>query len=651
MSALQYKREIDGLRAIAVLGVVLFHAEPTWLPGGFLGVDVFFVISGYLITSLLLLEHRRSGTLDLTAFYARRMRRLLPALGVMVLATVLAGLWLIPDDAQRDLLRSAAASLLFLGNVYFQANTGDYFDTPTDEVPLLHLWSLGVEEQFYLVLPLLLLWMARRGTRGLVNVLVGASVVSLLLAEHWIQIRPSIAFYQMPARFWEFAAGALVAIAPRERLRPQVATALAWTGLGTVIAAMAVGSPMHFPGVGALPVVLGSAVLVWSLHDGARLSGACALLGARPMVFVGMVSYSLYLWHWPLLAILRVTTFEPSLAARLGACAVAIVLAWASHRYIETPFRRRPLGSTSQRRTVALGAGASAALALALAGTGQVLRPAPLPTPTGPQTTALDRPTNMHTCHFGLDADIDHLQPVACNSDPAKPASIILWGDSHAVAWQPFAWSVATASATAAASFTLDSCPPISNFDTWRADFPKHRDNCRRFNALATDYVRRKAPDEVILAGRWLLYFQTRPANGMRPQSPESFEQGISQAVDEIAPHTKKVVLMGPLPALEAPAPRCLSAPDAPRCAMPRQEYDRLAARVWGAFRKIASRHPNVELIDPADFFCGAERCPAARDGYALFWDTNHVSTHAARQFARMYLADPARWRVSAPLP
>lgn len=647
MSALKYRREIDGLRAIAVLGVVLYHAEPSWLPGGFLGVDVFFVISGYLITSLLLLEHRQSGTVDLAAFYARRVRRLLPALGVLVATTTLAGVWLLHDSHQQ-LLYSAAASLLFVGNIYFQLNTGDYFDGPTDEVPLLHLWSLGVEEQFYLVLPLLVLLCVRwRGQRGLVGALVVGSVVSLVLAEHWMQIRPSVAFYQMPSRFWEFAAGSLVALAPRKRLRPQLATGVAWAGMGTIVAAMAVGTSAHFPGIGALPVVLGSTALVWSVHDGERSDAPTAVLGSRAMVFFGAISYSLYLWHWPLLALLRAIVWEPSLASRLGACLLAVALAWLSYRHVETPFRTGTRGSTP--RTVLAGVGVSAALALAFVGVGHTFATPPLETPdtgTPAAEAALDRPANVRACHFGLGKEVERLQPADCYSDPGKRAGVVLWGDSHALAWQPFAWSVAQAAGTSAAGFTLDSCPPVGNFDTFRADFPRHVENCRRFNALAVEYIREQAPDEVILAGRWLLYFQTRHAKGLRAQSPGSFAAGIAQTVDEIAPHAKKVVLLGPLPALGAPAPRCMSAGDEPRCEMARAEYDRLAAKVWVTFRQIASRHPNVELVDPAGFFCGLQRCPATRDGYALFWDSNHVSSKAARQFAGMYLADPARWQA-----
>ncbi|GAA5071124.1 acyltransferase family protein [Lysobacter panacisoli] len=641
MSALGYKREIDGLRAVAVLSVVLYHAEPSWLPGGFLGVDVFFVISGYLIASLLLIEHRQTGTLDFVGFYARRVRRLLPALTAVVLATVAMGAALLDANALRALMLSAGASLLFAGNLFFQFTTGNYFDTPAEEVPLLHLWSLGVEEQFYLLLPgLLLLALRRSSVRGVGIALVLGSIVSLALAEYWMQSRPSIAFFQMPARFWEFAIGALVAIAPRGALRSQAAIALSWLGLCAILGSVALGTT-HFPGLGAAPVVLGAGALLWSIHDAERPGGASVLLRTRPAVFFGLISYSLYLWHWPLLAFQREVVWQSSTGDRLWACAAAVVLACLSYRFIETPFRRPASAKDSRRRTVIVGATASAVLALTFV----LARPAPL---QDPRTAGLDQPENMQRCHYGLGKDVQRLQSSDCYSEPGSSPRVVLWGDSHALAWQPFAWSVAAASGTSAASFTLDACPPLGNFDTRLAEFPRHRDTCRRFNALATAYVREHRPDEVILAGRWLLLFEPRTNAATSYQTPESVGAGIDQTVAAVAPYAKKVVLMGPLPRLEASAAKCLADVGQARCAMSREQYEQLSKSVWATFRRIAAKHPNVELVNPADFFCGPTTCPASRDGYALFWDANHVSSTAARHFARAYLADPARWQARA---
>src|SRR5690606_25219488 len=245
VSPIPYRPEIDGLRAVAILAVRFYHAVPTLLPGGFVGVDVFFVISGYLITSILAAEHAATGRIDLPGFYARRARRLLPALVLVVVATVGLGWVLVPTGPfVHDLLESAGASLLFAGNVYFQLNSGGYFDGPGDEMPLLHLWSLGVEEQFYLVFPLILLAASRLGRRGAVWAVALLALGSFALAEQLMGRAPNAAFFQMPPRFWELAAGALVALSVPRTRSPWLAIA----GL-SLIAWAAIWPAGSFPGI------------------------------------------------------------------------------------------------------------------------------------------------------------------------------------------------------------------------------------------------------------------------------------------------------------------------------------------------------------------------------------------------------------------
>jgi hypothetical protein len=250
-----------------------------------------------------------------------------------------------------------------------------------------------------------------------------------------------------------------------------------------------------------------------------------------------------------------------------------------------------------------------------------------------------------------LTRDANGLPPQSCNSDPDKAPDVVIWGDSHALAWRPFAWSVAGAVHASAAAFTLDSCPPVSNFGTHRDDFPEHQHNCTRFNALASRYIRDHHPDTVILAGRWLLYFQPRQEPGMEIQSPESMAVGIEESVAGIAPHVKRVVLMGPLPVMQETASKCVTIGAVDRCAMPRSRYDQLASNVWQVFARIAGKYPNVELVDPAEFFCDRASCPVLKDGYALYWDTNHVSSTAAGRFAETYLRDPDQWRAGSATP
>ena len=351
--ALKHLPEIDGLRAIAVLAVVTYHAG---LSGaGFVGVDMFFVISGYLITSLLLKTIAATGRPDLFGFYARRVRRIVPAVTVIAIACTWTANVLLPPVEMKQVFQSAAASLVFGANFFFQLTTGDYFDSPASQMPLLHLWSLGVEEQFYLLWPLVLTWIMR--TRRPRQVVLVIAVASLVLAQLLIAWRQEWAFFQMPPRLWELAAGGLLAMGPRRVMQAWVPT------LGLIVSIAACLYPLpQFPGIGALPAVVGAAMVCAAAHGGGNLGPVGCILRSRPVVDIGLISYSLYLWHWPLLAFYRATSVgETSLHARLLLCAAAFPLAIASYRYIEQPFRRMRFDKAC---TVAFGATASIMLSL-----------------------------------------------------------------------------------------------------------------------------------------------------------------------------------------------------------------------------------------------------------------------------------------------
>jgi peptidoglycan/LPS O-acetylase OafA/YrhL len=369
--SLAYRPQIDGLRAIAVLAVVGYHAG-VGPSAGLVGVDVFFVISGYLITSLLQRERATHGRIDLLAFYARRFRRLLPALFVVELATVGGALALLAPGVERlDVTRAATASLLFVANFFFQSHTGATFDHARHH-PLSHLWSLAVEEQFYLVWPLLLGLLLRLRPRALAASIVALAVGSLVLAEVLIRSTPLLAFYQMPPRFWELAVGGLIAV----RVPGQLPDGRAFAYAGVIIVLATCATPItHFPGLGVAPAVLGTALVLHAVHGSSKLGLVGAALSSRPVVLVGLVSYSLYLWHWPLLAIERsMHAGESPLGVRLALVACAMVLAWLSWRFVERPFRRAD-ARTSNRKVVLAGVTVSVALALGTVGVAAGIRP------------------------------------------------------------------------------------------------------------------------------------------------------------------------------------------------------------------------------------------------------------------------------------
>ncbi len=332
---------VDGLRAIAIIAVVVYHALPWALPGGFAGVDVFFVISGFLITRFIVAE-MTDGTFSLTRFFVRRARRLLPAaIACFLIVSVLAGFVLLPD-AYWYFGRSLLSSVLMYANIFFY-NTGGYFTAPALEKPLLHTWSLAVEDQFYLTWPLILLAMIPRWPRA--YCIVACCIMlfaSLAFAEFKIINDPEYAFFLLPTRAWELLIGAALALAaPGLVFSRWTAQALAELGAVAVLASFALLTPAsHFPGLGALAACLGTAAIIAGGLSSPENFVARAL-SVRAVVFVGLISYSLYLWHWPLIA-LTSYSFERPLTALEAAVVVAVsfVLAVVSWRFVEMPFRK-----------------------------------------------------------------------------------------------------------------------------------------------------------------------------------------------------------------------------------------------------------------------------------------------------------------------
>ena len=300
---MQYRSDIDGLRALAVVPVVLGHAHVTGFAGGFVGVDVFFVISGFLITTILATE-AREGSFSLTRFYERRARRLFPALFAVLIFCAAAAWTRFPAEDLEAFGRSLLATIFFGSNMLFWSETG-YFDIAAEQRPLLHTWSLAVEEQFYLLFPLAVWWTTRRMGGRYAAWLWPAMGASFVLSVVWVPTHPSSAFYLVPARAWELLMGSALALGLVPALRQQSHRETC-SALGTLFIAMSVvlyDANTPFPGSNAVLPCLGAALVIHAGHSGTTAVGR--LLGTKPVVFVGLISYSLYLWHWPLLVFAR----------------------------------------------------------------------------------------------------------------------------------------------------------------------------------------------------------------------------------------------------------------------------------------------------------------------------------------------------------
>ena len=357
------RNDIEGLRAVAVLLVLLFHADLFGVTGGFVGVDVFFVISGFLITGLLLRERRSSGTISLRDFYARRVRRLLPASAVVLVATLFGSLLLAPPLLVPQIAHDVTAAALYVSNMSFAAQATDYFAAGSAPSPVLHFWSLGVEEQYYLLWPALILLVTRGADRPVRRVglaVVAIFVASLAFAVWLAGVSLPWAFFSLPSRAWELALGGMLAVFEPQlaRIRPSLLAGASWAGLAVIAAAgLLLTGASAFPGEAALPPALGAALVIAGGTVPHRRSPA-RWLGSRVPRFVGRVSYSVYLWHWPLLVLPALAVGAPLPApARLVLALASIPLAAATTRYLEDPLRRGRLIGTRPRWNLAMAGG------------------------------------------------------------------------------------------------------------------------------------------------------------------------------------------------------------------------------------------------------------------------------------------------------
>lgn len=357
---MKYRAEIDGLRALAVVPVVFFHANHNWVPGGFIGVDVFFVISGYLITTIIH-DDLTAGNFSIWNFYARRMRRIAPVLVAVMIAVMIGGSFVMIPSLFQDLLKAVTATAFFVSNMHFW-RTVDYFATSAELNPLLHTWSLAVEEQFYIFFPLMMILFARKGRKCILGSIIVLFVVSLALSVG-LSVTGRLAeanFYLLPTRAWELAAGSLLALARPKAVSSRTAGALALAGIALIVISLfAINRDMPFPGYFAMPPVLGAALII-RYADKGNLAGC--LLSLPPFVWTGLLSYSIYMWHQPVLAFARQAYMVNTggvLAAPL--LIFILVLSYLSWRWIEIPFRlgKRHWGS---RKVVTVSVASLAAL-------------------------------------------------------------------------------------------------------------------------------------------------------------------------------------------------------------------------------------------------------------------------------------------------
>jgi peptidoglycan/LPS O-acetylase OafA/YrhL len=644
-----YRPDIDGLRTLAVLAVVLFHYRVPGFGGGFVGVDVFFVISGFLITGLIHREMQQ-GRFSLRHFYERRVRRIFPALFAMLIAATFAAAIIFFPNSFFRFGKSLLATAFFASNFEFWREAG-YFDVAADQKPLLHLWSIAVEEQFYVIFPALLLLIgARSKTRlliGIGTIFAASLAFSIWSARH----APAAGYYLLPSRMWELMLGALLAIGAVSTPKAPIVRE-SFAALGVVLVSFGIFrySPhTPFPGIAALVPCLGTALVILA-GEGAALN---RMLSLKPVVFVGLISYSLYLWHWPVYVFAHAALFRaPTPFESAVLVAASFALAALSWRYIETPFRNRnwrwPQPILFRRAALAMAASAACALV--------ILRSEGLPQRFPADIRAIlaeadDHEKRMGEC-FGLTARDVRDGRLCRIGGKVQAASFLLWGDSHADALIPAVQSVANREGRSGLFAGTDSCPPLLGVK--RADTAK----CEAFNNAVAEIATSKAIREVILEARWaknaegssfgeepegrVRIFDDISQGGTEAESRKVFFRGLERTVRALTRAGKKVVLVASVPEVGYPVPPVLARA---RMADPNARLSTSAALyrerqkfvLWG-FGEMHKRY-GAQVVYPDRVLCKAGSCRVALNGRPLYRDAHHLSVLGANQLTPLLAA------------
>ena len=629
-TTIPFRPDIEGLRALAVGLVIASHAELAFLRGGFVGVDVFFVLSGYLITSLLMQEISSSGTVNFARFYARRARRLLPAAITMVLVVCSAEAIIMNPVAQFKTLKAALATVLYSSNLYFAHLQVQYFfQRSATTNPLLHTWSLAVEEQFYLVWPVLLLLLARmiKSVRYRIIALTAISLASFALCVRWTATNSTLAFFETPARVWEFGAGGLLVFVPERWLggRRRLWSWLGGIGIITLTAGAELIHASKFPGyIAAIPVV--GTLLLLLAGVGAPESPAPRLLRTRPAQLIGRLSYSLYLWQWPVLVIGRQLIPKNSVPIRLGWIAVAGIMAAMTYCAIENSIRFQSFLIARSVLTLGL-AVLTAILCVGAIGAWRAILYRSV------QFRKYDRVVQDFPGVYrkGCDPDRVDPHPMRCFfGEISQPRStVVLFGDSHAAEWFPALQEIADVQHWRLATIIKPGCSALSIREEVT---PQMERVCEEWRRAAIGDIEELGPDLVILTSS----SRHLGADGNMIEDTRVWEQGARDTFGALARQGAKVRFIRDTPYADYDVPGCLAQAEwdgHTRCPA-LVSAAALSPDIYAAEARAAQDFGNVKVLDLSDQMCGTDRCYLESGGQVILRDGDHLTASYSRSLA-----------------
>ncbi len=667
----KYRADLDGLRAIAIILVIFFHAKFPGFSGGYIGVDVFFVISGFLITSILFTEYESTGRIDLLNFYSKRFKRLYPALIFVILASVLIYYFVFPFDKNNLSIftKSVKYSISGLGNLFFFRKLGGYFDAAAEEMPLLHFWSLAVEEQFYVIWPLIIL-ISKFVFTGHFNrktplkkrisiLLLLIFIVSFMITEHWVQLgEVKKAFYMMPSRAWELAIGGLIAL-NYEYIRSKVLllSTTYVSAIGT-IAFLIILLPAYFfdhmtvfPGINALPPVIGTALLI---AIGERSFFISRFLSSKPFIKIGILSYGWYLWHWPLLSFTHkfYVEYPPTLLVNSCAVIVSLVMAQVSLSLIEAPIR---YGVFFQKFSPIKTIITTIVISILIVIGSYQLNTYNQNYYEPIQGRAIYKQMNKRT-NWKLDC-INDESCLVLKSNPSK--TIYMWGDSHAWSYSPILNRFQNNNHINMHSLTQTSLMPLFELEGYypgNQPFHSYRNaNKKVLEILNEDRLSKR----LILSARWSAYLGNAPISITDKLSSISnelnykkdlkkFEYLIEDTIKKLnKANVEKTLIILQFPEFRSDINKCLLKELG--CSTSTDEMQKYSINVNEIIYRVTKNKTNVRVIDPTPYFCKNNKCAQIikKDGkyYPITYDDDHPSVWAANYLGEK-IKDDLNWLV-----